>query len=88
LLLAAREEGFPLENIFILEGQISKNIDTGPTKHLESMIQAVKMNKIPREDIRAAGKDTLAYLVFSSGTSGLPKGMSGSLYLITNPTSM
>jgi len=33
----------------------------------------VRNKKIPPVDIRTATKDTLAYLIFSSGTSGLPK---------------
>jgi long-subunit acyl-CoA synthetase (AMP-forming) len=71
LLPVAREHGFPEDHIYILEGQPS----TGPNlPSFGQLIQNVRYNKIPREPVRQAGKDTLAYLVFSSGTSGLPKG--------------
>ena len=52
--------------------------ETGASKNLKNfrgIIQNVRRRKVPLVDIRPAGKDTLAYLVFSSGTSGLPKGM-------------
>ena len=52
--------------------------ETGTSKKLKTfkgIIQNVRRRKVPLVDIRPAGKDTLAYLVFSSGTSGLPKGM-------------
>ena len=52
--------------------------ETGASKKLKTfrgIIQNVRKRKVPLVDIRPAGKDTLAYLVFSSGTSGLPKGM-------------
>jgi len=51
--------------------------ETGVSKKLKAfrgIIQDVKKKKIPLVDIRPEGKDTLAYLVFSNGTSGLPKG--------------
>ncbi|KAF8581026.1 acetyl-CoA synthetase-like protein [Ramaria rubella] len=69
-LVAAREAGFPEEHIYILEG-------TAPSsprlRHFDQLIQHARQNNIIREPVRPAGKDTLAYLVFSSGTSGLPK---------------
>jgi long-subunit acyl-CoA synthetase (AMP-forming) len=43
-------------------------------KRFRGIIQDVRKRKVPTVGIRPAGKDTLAYLVFSSGTSGLPKG--------------
>ena len=70
-LPVARELGFPEDHIYILEG-------TNPTglslPSFGQLIDTVQSNKIPREPVRQAGKDTLAYLIFSSGTSGLPKG--------------
>ena len=71
LLPVAHELGFPEDHIYILEGQPT------PIPALQSfdqLIQNVRHNKVHREPVRQAGKDTLAYLVFSSGTSGLPKG--------------
>ena len=52
--------------------------ETGASKKLKTlrgMIQGVRKRKVPLVDIRPAGKDTLAYMLFSSGTSGLPKGL-------------
>ncbi|KAI0785238.1 hypothetical protein C8Q75DRAFT_333646 [Abortiporus biennis] len=67
--IAAREVGLPQERIFILEG----TVEGSGTKNLEDLIATVKSRNVKRQDIRPAKKDTLAYLVFSSGTSGLPK---------------
>ncbi|KAF7340309.1 hypothetical protein MVEN_01950000 [Mycena venus] len=56
------------DKIYILSGP--------PVKGRQSfgqMIEAVRRKKIPLEPVRPASKDTLAYLVMSSGTSGLPK---------------
>ncbi|KAF8523329.1 hypothetical protein BU17DRAFT_43935 [Hysterangium stoloniferum] len=69
-LEVARETGFPEENIFILEGETP---EPSRFKTLDSLIQNVRFRKIPREPVKPAGYDTLAYLSFSSGTSGLPK---------------
>jgi hypothetical protein len=41
-------------------------------KRFRGIVQDVRNRKVPTVDIRPAGKDTHAYLVFSSGTSGLP----------------
>ena len=48
--------------------------DTKGKKSFWDIIKDVKTKKIPPVDVRTATEDTLAYLVFSSGTSGLPKG--------------
>nr|GAT49526.1 predicted protein [Mycena chlorophos] len=40
---------------------------------LADLIEGVKRRKAPLEGTRPAKKDTLAYLIMSSGTSGLPK---------------
>lgn len=65
---AAKEVGFPDDHIYTLEGSAKGR------RSYSDMINQVKTDFIPRIDIQPAGKDTLAYLVFSSGTSGLPKG--------------
>lgn len=70
-LPVSRDIGFPVERIYILEGEDRTGLNR---PSFGQLIQNVRSNKIPREPVRAAGKDTLAYLVFSSGTSGLPKG--------------
>jgi hypothetical protein len=54
--------------------------ETGGTKAnklemFRGIIQDMRNRKVPTIDIRPAGKDTLAYLVFSTGKSGLPKGI-------------
>ena len=40
-----------------------------------SLVENVKLRNLPRAPVAKASKDSLAYLMFSSGTSGLPKGM-------------
>ena len=71
LLPVARELGFPEDRIYILEGGLKTA--PGPLS-FDQLIQNIRYKNIPREPVREAGRDTLAYLVFSSGTSGLPKG--------------
>ncbi|KAJ7133434.1 hypothetical protein C8R44DRAFT_663999 [Mycena epipterygia] len=56
------------DKIYILSGQPTKN-----RKSFSQMIDAVQRKKTPLEPVRPAKKDTLLYLVMSSGTSGLPK---------------
>ncbi|KAF8523326.1 hypothetical protein BU17DRAFT_74985 [Hysterangium stoloniferum] len=65
-----REMNFPEENIFILEGEVQS---PHQFKSLDSLIEVVRSNRIPREPVRPVAHDTIAYIVFSSGTSGLPK---------------
>ena len=60
--------GIDPDHIYLMKG-----ISDG-RKSLWSIIEDVRRNKISRVDVRTATKNTLAYLVFSSGTSGLPKG--------------
>jgi acyl-CoA synthetase (AMP-forming)/AMP-acid ligase II len=57
------------DKIYILSGNPVKG-----RKSFSQMIDAVQRKKAPPEPIRPAKWDTLAYLVMSSGTSGLPKG--------------
>lgn len=64
---AAKELGIDLNHIYVMKGNARGR------KGFESIINDVRRKKIPPVDIRTATKDTLAYLVFSSGTSGLPK---------------
>ena len=44
-------------------------------RNIEDLVQHVRANSIPFIGVKPAKRDTLAYLVFSSGTSGLPKGV-------------
>ena len=64
----AKEVGIDLAHIYVMKGSVKGR------KSLWNIIKDVRRKKIPLVDIRIATKDTLAYLVFSSGTSGLPKG--------------
>ena len=66
----ATELGIDPDRIYLMKGL---GISDG-RKSLWSIIEDVRSNKISRVDVRTATKNTLAYLVFSSGTSGLPKG--------------
>lgn len=71
MLPVAKEVGLSEDKIYLMK-------ETGASKKLKTfrgIIQDVRRRKVPLVNIRPAGKDTLAYLVFSSGTSGLPKGM-------------
>jgi long-subunit acyl-CoA synthetase (AMP-forming) len=46
-----------------------------PPKRFRDLSGAIeKTRKMYEVAVKKANKDTLAYLVFSSGTSGLPKG--------------
>lgn len=65
---AAKETGFPSDRVYLLEGT------SAGLRSFGSMIDEVREKNVPTVDVRPAKKDTLAYLIFSSGTSGLPKG--------------
>ncbi|KAF8157900.1 hypothetical protein B0H34DRAFT_706636 [Crassisporium funariophilum] len=67
VLPVAKQVGMDLNNIYVMKGNVKGR------RSFWSIINDVRTKKIPAEDIRPATKDTLAYLVFSSGTSGLPK---------------
>ncbi|KAH7923339.1 acetyl-CoA synthetase-like protein [Leucogyrophana mollusca] len=67
LLPLALSSGLPDDRIYILDGHVD-----GRTS-FDDLVSQVRKNSIPRLPIRHAKRDTLAYLIFSSGTSGLPK---------------
>ncbi|KAJ7321145.1 hypothetical protein DFH08DRAFT_889999 [Mycena albidolilacea] len=56
------------DKIYILSGQ-----PVNGRKSFGQIVDLVMRNKVPLEPVRPAKKDTLAYLLMSSGTSGLPK---------------
>lgn len=69
LLQLALTSGLPADRIYLLEGE-----NKGHTNY-DQLVSSVRKNGIPRVSVRHATKDTLAYMIFSSGTSGLPKGI-------------
>lgn len=68
LLSLALTSGLTEDRIYILEGNVH-----GRTSYADLVARA-RSNRLPRLPIRQARSDALAYLAFSSGTSGLPKG--------------
>ncbi|KAF7364684.1 hypothetical protein MVEN_00338000 [Mycena venus] len=56
------------DKVYILSGQ-----PVHGRRSFSQMVDAVRRKKAPLEPVRGAQKSTLAYLVMSSGTSGLPK---------------
>ena len=64
----ATELGIDPNHIYPIKG------NSNGRKSVWSIIEDVRRSKISRVDVRTATKNTLAYLIFSSGTSGLPKG--------------
>ncbi|KAG5642539.1 hypothetical protein DXG03_002577 [Asterophora parasitica] len=67
VLPVAKKVGIPSSKIFVLEGHAKGR------KNFGDLIEDAHTRKIPAVAPREARKDTLAYLIFSSGTSGLPK---------------
>lgn len=69
-LEGTKQTGISPRCIYLLGGQIhgDKRPDVG------SLVENVRRRKLPRHPVVPAPKNTLAYLLFSSGTSGPPKG--------------
>jgi len=70
----AKELGIRDDRIYVLKDPKGLKEAKG-RKSFWSIIKDVRRRKAKIVDVRPAKKDTLAYLVFSSGTSGPPKGM-------------
>jgi long-subunit acyl-CoA synthetase (AMP-forming) len=68
VLPVAKEIGMDLNKIYLVKGEAKGR------KSIQSIIHDTRIKQIPPVDVRPAAKNTLAYLIFSSGTSGLPKG--------------
>jgi acyl-CoA synthetase (AMP-forming)/AMP-acid ligase II len=65
---AAKMAGFSENSIFILQGKVAGKAS------LPHLIENAKARGLPKTATREVQDDTLAYLMFSSGTTGLPKG--------------
>jgi len=70
LLPVAKELGISPERIFVLSSRILSN-----RRSFSQLIDERRTGNADIIPVRPARKDTLAYLVFSSGTTGLPKGI-------------
>lgn len=64
-----KKAGLTNKHIFLLDGPGSHGIHS-----FDSLVKHARQRKLKRVDVRPVKHDTLAYLMFSSGTSGLPKG--------------
>lgn len=69
LLPLALTAGLPADRVYLLEGE-----DVCYTNY-NQLVSSARKSSVQRLPVRQAYKDTLAYLLFSSGTSGPPKGM-------------
>jgi acyl-CoA synthetase (AMP-forming)/AMP-acid ligase II len=69
-LQSAHEVGIPLSRVYILEGQANPKFTS-----LEEFIAQAEKRGLSPVAPRPVTKDQLAFLLFSSGTTGLPKGM-------------
>ncbi|TFK34780.1 hypothetical protein BDQ12DRAFT_715112 [Crucibulum laeve] len=67
VLPVAKEIGLTQNKIYVMSGHAKGR------KSLSDFINEARTKAIPPVDVRPATNNTLAYLVFSSGTSGLPK---------------
>ncbi|TFK91928.1 acetyl-CoA synthetase-like protein [Polyporus arcularius HHB13444] len=66
-LEAAQKLGLPDDRIYVLEGRVKGRVT------LADAIREARKRNVPRVPSKPVKRDTLGYLVFSSGTSGLPK---------------
>lgn len=69
-LSVCHDLGIPKDHIYILEGNAPHGF-----RSFDRMIARAKERNVPSVPIKQAKKNTLAYLLFSSGTTGLPKGI-------------
>ncbi|KAF7768672.1 hypothetical protein Agabi119p4_7915 [Agaricus bisporus var. burnettii] len=67
LLPVAKEIGIPIDRIYLLLG------DAPGFRSVSELVNHVTEKRIPFIGVQPAKKNTLAYLVLSSGTTGLPK---------------
>jgi len=69
VLPIAAELGIPSHEVYLMNEDISGQVS------VESLIRRAKEKQIPEEQVRIVPKDTLGSFIFSSGTTGLPKGL-------------
>lgn len=68
ILPVAEKAGIPSERIYVLGGTMEGR------RSFKEMIEEARSRNIPKVPARPAAKDTLAYFLFTGGTSGYPKG--------------
>lgn len=68
LLPLALTLGLAADRVYVLDGE------KDGYRSYNQLVSFVRKNDVPRLPVRHATKDILAYLVYSSGTSGLLKG--------------
>ena len=69
VLSVCHDLGIPKDHVYILEGNAPHGF-----RSFDGMIARAKEQNVRSVQIKQVEKDTLAYLLFSSGTTGLPKG--------------
>ena len=69
------ECGIADDKIYVLGDDIKDRVSFG------TLVERARRNNFPPINVRRAKRNTLAFLVFSSGTTGLPKGT----FVITKP---
>ncbi|CAG8698834.1 2205_t:CDS:10, partial [Acaulospora colombiana] len=67
-LQAAKEVGIPASKVYVLQGKAPQGFIT-----LQQLIKRVELEKIPIVPIKPVTANQLAFVLFSSGTTGLPK---------------
>lgn len=77
VLPIANEAGISAYRIHLMKesGRSGKRSASPDKSSFRGIIANVRKHNVPPVDIRPATKGTLAYLIFSSGTTGLPKGV-------------
>lgn len=64
----AGEVGIAKESVYVMNSQVEGH------ESLEGFVEKANVSRIPEVGPRIVPKNTLAWLFFSSGTTGLPKG--------------